>query len=56
MAKYPQDYLEKTIHLFQSNGEAPLTVEDAQEIADNVLNLYEYLLERKNNASLEKEP
>lgn len=47
MAKYPQDYLEKTIRLFQPHFEEPLTLDDAQEIADNALDLYAYLLELK---------
>ena len=51
---YPKEYLEKTIRLFQPHSETPLTPEDAREIANTVLDLYEYLLEKKN-AALEKE-
>ena len=47
MAKYSLEYLQKTIQLFQPHSETPLTLEDAQEIADNVLELFEYTLELK---------
>ncbi|MBF0523369.1 MAG: hypothetical protein HQL24_09995 [Candidatus Omnitrophica bacterium] len=47
MAKYPKDYLEKTIQLFQPYSEALLSLDDAQEIADNALDLYAYLIELK---------
>ncbi|MBF0595424.1 MAG: hypothetical protein HQL22_10735 [Candidatus Omnitrophica bacterium] len=44
---YPKSYLEKTINLFQPFSATPLTLEDAREIADNTLGLYEYALELK---------
>ncbi len=47
MAKYSVEYLQKTIRLFQPHSEAPLTLEDAQQLADNALELFEYLLELK---------
>ena len=47
MAKYSLEYLQKTIRLFQPHSEAPLTLEDAQQLADDVLDLFEYLIELK---------
>jgi flagellin-specific chaperone FliS len=49
MAKYPKEYLEKTIKLWQPYCPEPLSLEDAQEIADNVIGLYSYLLQLKEN-------
>ncbi|MBF0571840.1 MAG: hypothetical protein HQL12_08230 [Candidatus Omnitrophica bacterium] len=49
MAKYPKEYLEKTIKLWQPYSPEPLTLADAQEIADNVIGLYSYLLELKKS-------
>ena len=47
MTTYPKDYLQRTINLFQPHSEAPLTLEDAQQLADDVLDLFEYLIELK---------
>lgn len=47
MAKYSKQFLEKTIAVWQPYSPDPLTIEDAQEIADNMLGLYSYLLELK---------
>ncbi len=55
MAKYPKEYLEKTIRLWQPYSPEPLTLEDAQEIADNVIGLYSYLIELKQKHD-QKEP
>ncbi|MBF0569220.1 MAG: hypothetical protein HQL18_00380 [Candidatus Omnitrophica bacterium] len=47
MTTYPKDYLQRTINLFQPHSDTPLTLEDAREIADNALDLFEYLIELK---------
>ena len=47
MAKYSKQFLEKTIAVWQPYSPDPLTIEDAQEIADNILGLYSYLIEVK---------
>ncbi len=54
MATYPQDYLERTIKLFQPFSDTPLTLEDAREIADCVLDVYAYALELKEKHEKEK--
>ena len=47
MPRYPKEYLERTIQLFQPHCEAPLTLSDAEEIADCALDVYEYVLKLK---------
>ena len=51
MAKYPKEYLEMTIRLWQPYSPETLTLDDAQEIADNVIGLYSYLLELKRKSN-----
>ena len=55
---YPREYLERTINLFQPFSETPLTIEDAREIADCALDVYEYVLglkqKEKTNGKEEK--
>ena len=50
MTEFSKEFLEKTIKVWQPYSEAPLTLEDAREIAENMTGLYSYLLEleRKN--------
>ena len=50
MAELSEEFLRTTIKIWQPYSEAPLTLEDAREIAENMTGLYSYLLEleRKN--------
>ena len=45
MADYSKEFLEKTIKVWQPYSETLLTLEDAREIAENVVNLYKLLFE-----------
>lgn len=54
MTKYSLDFLKKTIRVWQPYSPEPLTLEDAQEIADNTLGLYTYLLELKQKHDQKK--
>lgn len=55
-SSYPPEYLRQTIQVWQPHFPNPLTMDDAREIADTVLNLYDYLLEIKTHAAVEKTP
>ncbi len=50
MDNYSKGFLEKTINTWQRYYQAPLTQEDAREIADNMIGLFSLLteLEQKN--------
>jgi hypothetical protein len=50
MDNYSKEFLEKTINTWQRYYQAPLTQEDAREIADNMIGLFSLLaeLEQKN--------
>jgi len=45
MAEFSKEFLEKTIKVWQPYSEAPLSLEDAREIAENVTGLYKLLFE-----------
>ncbi len=47
---YSKKYLEKTIHVWQRYYGSALTLEDAREIADNMIGLFSLIteLEQKN--------
>jgi len=45
MAHYSQEFLEKTIKIWQPYSPAPLSLEEAKEIANNVVELYTFLTE-----------
>jgi len=50
MARFSKEYLEKTIKVWQRHSPTPLTLEDAREIAENMIGLCSFLfeLEQKN--------
>ncbi len=54
MAEYPKNFLQKTIQVWQPHTPEPLSLEDAQEIADNLIGLYSYLLELKEKYDQEE--
>ncbi len=45
MKHYSNEFLEKTIKVWQPYSKAPLSLEDAKEITDNVVALYTFLSE-----------
>ena len=45
MVKFSKHYLEETIKVWQPRYKEPLSLEQAQEIAENITALYSYLLE-----------
>ncbi len=45
MHNYSKEFLEKTINVWQPYSHFPLTLEDAREIADNMLGLFSFVLE-----------
>lgn len=47
MAQFSQQFLKRTIEVWQPYSPEPLTLDDAQEIADTVIPLYAYLLQLK---------
>jgi len=47
MADYSKQFLQETIQIWQPHSPEPLTLEDAQEIADNMVDLFTYLNELK---------
>lgn len=54
MADYSEQFLQETIQVWQPHNSEPLSLENAQEIVDNILNLYSYLNEL-NEKYAEKE-
>lgn len=50
MARFSKEYLEKTIKVWQRYSPTPLSLEDAREIAENMIGLCAFLceLEQKN--------
>ncbi len=52
MARFSKEYLEKTIKVWQQYYNTPLSLEDAREIAENMIGLCSFLfeLEQKNGA------
>lgn len=42
--KYNRKFLEKTIEVWQPYSSEPLSMEDAEEIADNMGEFFEYLI------------
>jgi|TARA_B100001964_G_C13925781_1_gene462224 hypothetical protein len=50
MDNYSKEFLEKTINVWQRYYKTPLTLEDAREIADNMIGLFSLIskLEQKN--------
>lgn len=45
MAEFSKEFLEKTIKVWQPYSPAPLTLEDAREIAENMTGLAAFLFE-----------
>ena len=45
--QFSQAYLEKTIQVWQKHYDRPLTLDDAREIATNVISVYDILIESK---------
>ena len=54
MANYSKEFLEKTIRIWQPHSPDPLTYEDAQEIADNMVDLYSFLIDLKQKHDQEE--
>ncbi|MBI2471486.1 MAG: hypothetical protein HYV59_09630 [Planctomycetes bacterium] len=54
MAKFSKEYLEKTIKVWQLHSLTPLSMEDAREIAENMIGLYSFLLELEQKSSVEE--
>jgi hypothetical protein len=52
-----REFLEKTIQVWQPHYKEPLTLQDAQEIIDNVYNVYSLLdkWDRRDRQAAEKE-
>ena len=42
---YSKEFIQETIKVWQPYSKEKLTEEDAREIADNVINLYTFMLE-----------
>ena len=45
MAEYSKEFLDYTIKVWQPYSEDPLTLDDAQEIAENMANLCIFLMD-----------
>ena len=45
MEKFSQNFIQKTIEVWQPYSEAPLSLEDAREIAENMTGLFSFLIE-----------
>jgi len=45
MADYSKEFLEKTIKVWQPHSEAPLSLEDAREITENMAGFFSFLIE-----------
>ncbi|MFQ6061239.1 MAG: hypothetical protein ACE5KV_08130 [Thermoplasmata archaeon] len=45
MSEYSREFLEKTIEVWQRYSSAKLTLEDAREIAENMVDLFSLLVE-----------
>ena len=45
MQKYSEDFLKKTIRIWQPYCPLPLTMDDAEEIAENMFELFSLLYE-----------
>jgi hypothetical protein len=54
MLNYSKEFLEKTIKLWQPYSPLPLSVENAQEIAENMANLFKLLIELDKKYGKEK--
>lgn len=54
MAEFSKTFLEKTIKVWQPYSPAPLTLEDAREIADNITGLFCLLDELEQKYGKEK--
>ena len=55
MPEYSEEFLKKTIDMWQPYSEAPLTLEEAREITDNMVGLYSFLFELEQKYGKEKE-
>jgi len=51
MNKYPTDFLQKTINVWQPYSPTPLSLNDAREITENMTALFDFLItvDIKNN-------
>lgn len=55
MAEFTKEFLEKTIQVWQPYSPAPLTLEDAREIAETMTGLYSLILELEQKYGKEEE-
>ena len=55
MAEYSEEFLKKTVKVWQPYYQEPLTLEDAREIAANMTALYRYLHELDKKYGREEE-
>ncbi|MBA7580074.1 hypothetical protein ES708_21960 [subsurface metagenome] len=44
MNKYPTDFLQKTINVWQPYSPTPLSLNDAREITENMTALFDFLI------------
>ena len=44
MRQWPEDFLQKTVEVWQPTSEAALTLDDAREIAENTVGFYATLI------------
>ena len=51
MTNYSNEFLERTIKVWQPYSKEPLTLDDAREITENMVNFFKLLMEtdRKHN-------
>lgn len=54
MVKFSKEYLEKTIKVWQQYYNTPLSLEDAREIAENMIGLCSFLFELEQKNGVEK--
>ena len=54
MAKFSKEFLEKTIQVWQPYSEAPLSLDDAREIAENMTGLYALILKLEQKYGKDK--
>lgn len=52
--KYSKEFLEKTIKIWQPYYAEPLTLEDAKEITENMVELFKFLIELDKKYDKEK--
>ncbi len=54
MTTFKKEFLERTIQVWQPCSSDPLCLDDAREIADNMVDLYSFLIELKQKHDQEE--